>query len=106
MTLNEVGSSCEWSREQEIAFETAMEKPLEQILCEYNLFVDNASLNQSDNVPLQSYNSPEISANLASKNAVVKNESKTSKSNQERKKTIHWTNEEHMLVSFFFFFLS
>ncbi|WVZ26564.1 hypothetical protein V8G54_005108 [Vigna mungo] len=132
MTADEVGSSSEWSKEQDKAFENALAihpedasdrwekiaadvpgKTLEEIKHHYKLLVEDVNQIESGCVPLPSYNYPsEGSASHASDEGAGKkggsswnsnNESshgnKASKSDQERRKGIAWTEDEHRLVS-------
>lgn len=132
MTADEVGSSSEWSKEQDKAFENALAihpedasdrwekiaadvpgKTLEEIKHHYKLLVEDVNQIESGCVPLPSYNYPsEGSASHASDEGAGKkggsswnsnNESshgnKASRSDQERRKGIAWTEDEHRLVS-------
>ncbi|KAK6253124.1 hypothetical protein QUC31_014844 [Theobroma cacao] len=128
MTVDEAGSSSEWSREQDKAFENALAtyaedssdrwekiaadvpgKTLEEIKKHYELLEDDVSRIESGCVPLPSYNSLEGSAGLAGDegtgkkgsshlghyNSESNNGSKNSRSDQERRKGIAWTEDEH-----------
>ncbi|KAG5017262.1 hypothetical protein GLYMA_08G290100v4 [Glycine max] len=130
MTVDEVGSSSEWSKEQDKAFENALAihpedasdrwekiaadvpgKTLEEIKHHYELLVEDVNQIESGCVPLPSYNSsPEGSTSHASDEGAGKkgghswnsnNESnhgtKASRSDQERRKGIAWTEDEHRL---------
>ncbi|KAG5091469.1 hypothetical protein AAZX31_18G124300 [Glycine max] len=130
MTVDEVGSSSQWSKEQDKAFENALAihpedasdrwekiaadvpgKTLEEIKHHYELLVEDVSQIESGYVPLPSYNSsPEGSTSHASEEGAGKkgghswnsnNESnhgtKASRSDQERRKGIAWTEDEHRL---------
>jgi len=132
MTVDEVGSSSEWSIEQDKAFENALAihpedasdrwekiaadvpgKTLEEIKHHYERLVEDVNQIESGCVPLPSYNySSEGSASHASDEGAGKkggsswnsnNESnqgnKASRSDQERRKGIAWTEDEHRLVS-------
>ncbi|KAH1264761.1 Transcription factor SRM1 [Glycine max] len=123
-----VGSSSEWSKEQDKAFENALaihledasdrwekimadvpRKTLEEIKHHYELLVEDVNQIESGCVPLASYNSsPEGSISHASDEGAGKkgghswnsnNESnhgtKASRSDQERRKGIAWTEDEH-----------
>ncbi|RDX61478.1 Transcription factor SRM1 [Mucuna pruriens] len=129
MTVDEVGSSSEWSKEQDKAFENALAihpedasdrwekiaadvpgKTLEEIKHHYELLVEDVNQIESGCVPLPSYNSSEGSTSHASDEGAGKkgghswncnNESnhgtKASRSDQERRKGIAWTEDEHRL---------
>lgn len=129
MSVDEVGSNSEWSREQDKAFENAIAihpedaadrwekiaadvpgKTLEQIKHHYELLVDDIKQIESGCVPLPSYNSSsEGSTSHATDegsgkkgnhpwNSNSESNQKASKSDQERRKGIAWTEEEHRLV--------
>lgn len=112
--MDEVGStSCEWSREQNKAFERALaihseddvnrwekiaadvpEKTLEEIKHHYELLVEDIHKIESGYVPLANYESCLESSNStkrASEGAAVKKRTKASGS-------YHWTKEEHRFV--------
>ncbi|XP_020220283.1 transcription factor SRM1 [Cajanus cajan] len=130
MTMDEVGSSSEWSKEQDKAFENALAihaedasdrwekiaadvqgKTLEEIKHHYELLVEDVNQIESGCVPLPSYNSSsEGSTSHAGDEGAGKkgghswncnNESnhgtKASRSDQERRKGIAWTEDEHRL---------
>ncbi|CAL0330959.1 unnamed protein product [Lupinus luteus] len=129
MKVDEVGSSSEWSIEEDKAFENALAtypedasdrwekiagdvpgKSLQEIQFHYNLLVDDVNQIESGFVPLPSYNSssPRGSIGQVSNDGAenkgtrlwnYNNESnlKASKSDQERRKGIAWTEEEHRL---------
>ncbi|KAG2377191.1 hypothetical protein LR48_Vigan06g154200 [Vigna angularis] len=130
MTVDEVDSSSEWSREQDKAFENALAthpedasdrwekiaadvpgKTIEEIKQHYELLVEDVSQIESGCVPLPSYNSSsEGSTNHASDEGAGKKGSglgnfnsesnhgtKASRSDQERRKGIAWTEDEHRL---------
>ncbi|KAL1292221.1 hypothetical protein HN51_060676 [Arachis hypogaea] len=126
MTGDEVDSSSEWSWEQDKAFEEALVthpddaldrwekiaadvpgKTVEEIKQHYELLVEDVNLIESGCVTLPSYNSSlEGSANHASdegggKKGKHDSESnhgtKASRSDQERRKGIAWTEDEHRL---------
>ncbi|CAJ2643699.1 unnamed protein product [Trifolium pratense] len=101
--MDELGnSSCYWSREQDIAFENALAnhpeeweqfaahvtgKSLEEVKRHYVDLIDDVNHIESGYVPLPNYN--EIRA--------VKKRTKTSRTVQERRKGIPWTEAEHRL---------
>ena len=128
MTVDEVGSSSVWSREQDKAFENALAtypeddsdrwekiaadvpgKTLEEIKHHYELLVEDLNQIESGCVPLPSYNSSsEGSATHASDegagkkvghlgqhNSESNHGTKASRSDQERRKGIAWTEDEH-----------
>ncbi|OMO62355.1 hypothetical protein COLO4_33116 [Corchorus olitorius] len=129
MTVDEAGSSLEWSREQDKAFENALAtypedasdrwekitadvpgKTLEEIKKHYELLEDDVSRIESGCVPLPSYNSDgsaghagdegtgkKGSGNLGHYNGESNHGSKNSRSDQERRKGIAWTEDEHRL---------
>lgn len=139
MTVDEVESSCEWSREQDKAFENALAthpedasdrwekiaadvpgKTIEEIKQHYELLVEDINQIESGCVPLPSYNSSsEGSASHASDegaagkkggsngnyNGESNNGSKASRSDQERRKGIAWTEDEHRQVYRCFYIL-
>lgn len=130
MTVDEGGNTSVWTREQDKAFENALAthtedssdrwekiaadvpgKTLEEIKHHYDLLVDDVERIESGCIPLPSYNSSsEGSAGHAGDEGTSKkgghfnNEShhgsKTSRSDQERRKGIAWTEEEHRRVLF------
>ncbi|WJX87888.1 hypothetical protein P8452_70030 [Trifolium repens] len=101
--MDELGSSsCDWSREQDIAFENALAnfphgwervvanvtgKSLNEIKRHYVDLIDDVNHIESGYVPLPVYN--EIRS--------VKKRTETSRSVQERRKGIPWTEAEHRL---------
>ncbi|XP_020207814.1 transcription factor SRM1 isoform X2 [Cajanus cajan] len=130
MTVDEVDSSSEWSREQDKAFENALAtypedasdrwekiaadvpgKTIEDIKQHYELLAEDINQIESGCVPLPSYNSSsEGSASHASDEGAGKKGSglgnynsesnhgnKPSRSDQERRKGIAWTEDEHRL---------
>ncbi|KAG5010365.1 hypothetical protein AAZX31_07G162900 [Glycine max] len=130
MTVDEVDSSSEWSREQDKAFENALAthledasdrwekivadvpgKTIEEIKQHYELLVEDINQIESGCVPLPSYNSSsEGSTSHASDEGAGKKGSgpghyssesnhgtKASRSDQERRKGIAWTEDEHRL---------
>ncbi|XP_057750863.1 transcription factor SRM1-like [Arachis stenosperma] len=130
MAGDEVGSSSEWSFEQDKAFENALGtypeddpdrwekiaadvtgKTLEEVKQHYELLVDDVNLIESGRVTLPAYNSTsEGSTGNASdegggkkggqpwnSNSESNNGSKSSRSDQERRKGIAWTEDEHRL---------
>ncbi|KHN14065.1 hypothetical protein glysoja_048339 [Glycine soja] len=127
MTMDEVGSSSEWSKEQDKAFENALAihpedasdrwekivvdipgKTLEEIKHHYELLVEDVNQIESGCVPLPSYNSsPEGSTSQGAgkkgghswnSNNECNHGTKASRSDQERQKGIAWTEDEHRLV--------
>ncbi|CAL0308398.1 unnamed protein product [Lupinus luteus] len=123
MSVDEMDVSSEWSWEQDKAFESALVnhpedapdrwekiatdvpgKTIEEIKQHYELLVEDINQIESGCVPLPSYNSSlEGSASHASdegagkKGGHHKSDSKTSRSDQERRKGIAWTEDEHRL---------
>ncbi|RZB41919.1 tRNase Z TRZ1 isoform X1 [Glycine soja] len=128
MTVDEVDSSSEWSREQDKAFKNALAthpeddsdrwekiaadvpgKTIEEIKQHYELLVEDINQIESGCVPLPSYNSSsEGSTSHASDEGAGKKGSgpghysgesnhgtKASRSDQERRKGIAWTEDEH-----------
>ena len=125
MTVDEAGSSSEWSREQDKAFENALatypedssdrwekiaaevpDKTLEEIKEHYELLEDDVNRFESGCVPLPPYNSSEGSAGHTGDEGTGKkgsshynsdsnHGSKNSRSDQERRKGIAWTEDEH-----------
>lgn len=130
MTVDEVGSSSEWTKEQDKAFENALAihpedapdrwekvaadvpgKTLEEIKHHYELLVDDVNQIESGCVPLPSYNSSSEGSSHASdegagkkggnpwnSNSESNHGTKASRSDQERRKGIAWTEDEHRLV--------
>jgi hypothetical protein len=104
LAMDELGSSsCDWSREQDIAFENALAnfphgwervvanvtgKSLNEIKRHYVDLIDDVNHIESGYVPLPVYN--EIRS--------VKKRTETSRSVQERRKGIPWTEAEHRLI--------
>ncbi|KAE8696604.1 Transcription factor DIVARICATA [Hibiscus syriacus] len=130
MSVDEAGSSSEWTREQDKAFENAVAtypkdssdrwermaadvpgKTLEEIKEHYKFLEDDINAIETGCVPLPPYNSSESSAGhagddgagkkgtsqLGHYNSESNNGSKNSKSDQERRKGIAWTEDEHRL---------
>ncbi|KAE8660945.1 Transcription factor DIVARICATA [Hibiscus syriacus] len=130
MSVDEAGSSSEWTREQDKAFENALAtypedssdrwekiaadvpgKTLEEIKEHYKLLEDDINAIESGCVPLPPYNSTVSSAGHAGDEGASKkgtshaghfnsesnHGSKNSKSDQERRKGIAWTEDEHRL---------
>nr|QSD99522.1 MYB family transcription factor [Melilotus albus] len=117
--MDEVGSSssCEWSREQDKAFEIALAthpedavdrwekiakdvpgKTLEEIKRHYVILFDDIHHIESGFVPLPDYDSfAESSRKRASEGGAVKKGSKASSSYHERRKGVPWTEAEHRL---------
>ncbi|KAG5007260.1 hypothetical protein JHK85_025802 [Glycine max] len=124
MTMDEVGSSSEWSKEQDKAFENALAihledasdrwekivadvpgKTLEEIKYHYELLVEDVNRIESGCVPLASYNSsPEGSTSQGAgkkgghswnSNNESNHGTKASRSDQEWRKGIAWTKDEH-----------
>lgn len=138
MTVDEVESISEWSREQDKAFENALAtypedasdrwekiaadvpgKTMEEIKQHYEFLVDDVNQIEAGCVPIPSYNSSsEGSTSHASDEGVGKkgglngnnnsesnHGTKASRSDQERRKGIAWTEDEHrqvylLLISF------
>ncbi|KAG4152887.1 hypothetical protein ERO13_D04G149100v2 [Gossypium hirsutum] len=127
MTVEEADSSSKWSREQDKAFENALAsypedfsdrwekiaanvpgKTLEEIKEHYELLEDDVNRIESGCVPLPPYNSSESSAgdegagkkgssHSGNCNSESNHGSKNSRSDQERRKGIAWTEDEHRL---------
>lgn len=130
MTVDEAGSSSEWTREQDKAFENALAtysedasdrwekiaadvpgKTLEEIKHHYELLVDDLNQIESGCVPLPAYSSTSEGStshggdegtgkkggHLGHYNSESNHGSKVSKSDQERRKGIAWTEDEHRL---------
>ncbi|XP_004513250.1 transcription factor SRM1 [Cicer arietinum] len=130
MTVDEVESISEWSREQDKAFENALAtypedasdrwekiaadvpgKTMEEIKQHYEFLVDDVNQIEAGCVPIPSYNSSsEGSTSHASDEGVGKkgglngnnnsesnHGTKASRSDQERRKGIAWTEDEHRL---------
>ncbi|KAJ7942623.1 transcription factor DIVARICATA-like [Quillaja saponaria] len=130
MTVDEVGSSSPWSRDQDIAFENALAtypedssdrwekitedvpgKTLEEIKHHYELLVDDVNRIESGCVPLPAYNSSSDGStshageegngkkggHFGNYNGESNHGSKGSRSDQERRKGIAWTEDEHRL---------
>ncbi|KAH9771808.1 transcription factor SRM1 [Citrus sinensis] len=131
MTVDEVGSSSVWTKEQDKAFENALVsypedasdrwekiaadvpgKSLEEIKQHYELLVDDVNRIESGCVPLPSYNSSsDGSMSHAGDEGTSNgkkgghyghfnsesNGNKSSRSDQERRKGIAWTEDEHRL---------
>ncbi|XP_021889840.1 transcription factor SRM1-like [Carica papaya] len=125
MTVDEAGGSSSWSREQDKAFENALAtypedstdrweriagdvpgKTLEEIKHHYDLLVDDVNRIESGCVPLPAYNSSEGSTSQAGDEGTGKkgshvghysesNHGSKSRSDQERRKGIAWTEDEH-----------
>ena len=141
MTVDEAGSSSEWTREQDKAFENALAtysedasdrwekiaadvpgKTLEEIKQHYELLVDDVNQIESGCVPLPAYNSTSEGStshggdegtgkkggHLGHYNSESNHGSKVSKSDQERRKGIAWTEDEHRYLCLFscFYFLA
>ncbi|CAA7027034.1 unnamed protein product [Microthlaspi erraticum] len=127
MTVEEVSDGSAWSREDDIAFERALAihtdeseerwekiaaevpgKSVEQIKEHYELLVEDVSRIESGCVPLPDYGSPERSNGHAgdeggsskkggNSHAGESNQGSKAKSDQERRKGIAWTEDEHRL---------
>lgn len=125
MTVEEVSDGSVWSREDDIAFERALAnntdeseerwekiaadvpgKSVEQIKEHYELLVEDVTRIESGCVPLPAYGSPEGSNGHAgdegasskkggNSHAGESNQAGKSKSDQERRKGIAWTEDEH-----------
>ncbi|KAJ8546513.1 hypothetical protein K7X08_032390 [Anisodus acutangulus] len=126
MTIDESSSSI-WSREQDKAFENALAtypddsedrwekiasdvpgKTLEEVKYHYDLLLDDVSRIESGCVPLPCYNSSSESSTshggdegTGKKSGNLNGESnhggKSSRADQERRKGIAWTEDEHRL---------
>ncbi|KAJ1393729.1 SANT/Myb domain [Sesbania bispinosa] len=129
MTVDEVDSSSEWSREQDKAFENALAthpedasdrwekiaadvpgKTIEEIKQHYELLVDDVNQIEAGCVPLPSYNSSSEGSHASDEGAGKKGHcnsegTKASRSDQERRKGIAWTEEEHRQVYHCFYYL-
>uniref|UniRef100_A0A2P2LQS9 DNA binding protein n=1 Tax=Rhizophora mucronata TaxID=61149 RepID=A0A2P2LQS9_RHIMU len=130
MTVEEVGCSSVWTREQDKAFEIALAthpedasdrwekiasdvpgKTLEDIKHHYDLLVDDVNQIEAGCVPLPSYSSSsdgsmsqagdegtgKKGAHSGHHNSESSNGNKASRSDQERRKGIAWTEDEHRL---------
>ncbi|KAE9615767.1 putative transcription factor MYB/SANT family [Lupinus albus] len=127
MSVDEMDVSSEWSWEQDKAFESALVnhpedapdrwekivddvpgKTIEEIKQHYELLVEDINQIESGCVPLPSYNSSlEGSASRSSdegagkkgghQNSGSNHGTNTSRSDQERRKGIAWTEDEHRL---------
>ncbi|GAB4839643.1 regulator of chromosome condensation [Ancistrocladus abbreviatus] len=130
MAVDEMGTSCLWSREQDKAFENALAthpedaadrwekitddvpgKTLEEVKHHYDLLVQDVNQIESGCVPLPSYSSSsDGSTSHASEEGTGKKSGhlghfsgesnhggKASRSDQERRKGIAWTEDEHRL---------
>ncbi|KAE9605268.1 putative transcription factor MYB/SANT family [Lupinus albus] len=122
--MDEMNCSSEWSWEQDKAFESALVthpedapdrwekiaadvpgKTIEEIKQHYELLVEDVNQIESGCVPLPSYNSsPEGSASHASDEGAGKksghhnsDSNHGTKADQERRKGIAWTEDEHRL---------
>ncbi|KAF1863330.1 hypothetical protein Lal_00031330 [Lupinus albus] len=125
MSVDEMDGSSEWSWEQDKAFESALVthpedapdrwekiaadvpgKTVEEIKQHYELLLEDINQIESGRVPLPSYNSSsEGSASQASdegadkkgghRNGESNHGTKASRSDQERRKGIAWTEDEH-----------
>lgn len=132
MTVDEVGSSSVWTKEQDKAFENALVsypedasdrwekiaadvpgKSLEEIKQHYELLVDDVNRIESGCVPLPAYNSSSDGSmshagdegtsngkkggHYGHFNSESNHGNKPSRSDQERRKGIAWTEDEHRL---------
>ncbi|KAJ8759324.1 hypothetical protein K2173_006844 [Erythroxylum novogranatense] len=128
MTVDEVGCSSMWTREQDKAFENALAtypeddsdrwekiasdvpgKTVEEIRHHYDLLVEDISQIESGCVPLPAYNEEGSTSHASDEgtgkkgghsghhNGDSNHGNKTSRSDQERRKGIAWTEEEHRL---------
>ncbi|KAE8711773.1 Transcription factor DIVARICATA [Hibiscus syriacus] len=130
MSVDEAGSSSEWTRVQDKVFENALAtypedssdrweriaadvpgKALEEIKEHYKVLEDDINAIEAGCVPMPSYNSSESSegdagddgagkkgtSQLGHYNSESNHGSKNSKSDQERRKGIAWTEDEHRL---------
>ncbi|XP_010547700.1 PREDICTED: transcription factor DIVARICATA-like isoform X2 [Tarenaya hassleriana] len=124
MTVDEVSGSSTWSREDDIAFENALVNHLDetedrwekiaadvpgktpdQIKGHYELLVEDINSIESGRVPLPAYSSPEGSNGHVGDGGGTDKKGGgdfnhgggKSKTEQERRKGIAWTEEEHRL---------
>ncbi|KAJ9188761.1 hypothetical protein P3X46_000128 [Hevea brasiliensis] len=129
MTVDEVGCSSLWTREQDKAFENALAtypedapdrwekiaadvpgKTQEEIKLHYELLVEDLNQIEAGCVPLPNYSSSEGSVShagdegtskkgghLGHHNSESAHGNKASRSDQERRKGIAWTEDEHRL---------
>ncbi|KAJ9179602.1 hypothetical protein P3X46_011372 [Hevea brasiliensis] len=110
MIVDEASCSSLWTREQDKAFENAFATYAEDIKLHYELLVEDLNQIEAGCVPLPNYSSSEGSMNyagnegtskkgghLAYHNNEFKHGNKASRSDQERRKGIAWTEEEHSL---------
>ncbi|WZZ37964.1 hypothetical protein YC2023_034223 [Brassica napus] len=127
MTVEEVSDGSVWSREDDIAFERALAsytdeseekwekiaadvpgKSVEQIKEHYEVLVEDVGRIESGCVPLPDYGSPEGSSGHGgddggsgkkggNSHAGESNQGSKAKSEQERRKGIAWTEDEHRL---------
>ncbi|KAF8081701.1 hypothetical protein N665_0870s0023 [Sinapis alba] len=124
MTVEEVSDGSAWSREDDIAFERALAnytdeseekwekiaadvpgKSVEQIKEHYELLVEDVSRIESGCVPLPDYGSPEgtnghagdVGGGSSKKGGNSHAGESKAKSEQERRKGIAWTEDEHRL---------
>lgn len=112
-----MGSSCEWSRDQDKAFENALAnypedvvdrwekiaadvpgKTLEEIKRHYVVLFDDINHIESGFVPLPDYDSfSKSSTKRTGEGGAVKRGTKASSSYQDRRKGVPWTEDEHRL---------
>ncbi|CAN0888225.1 Transcription factor SRM1 [Linum grandiflorum] len=130
MAVDEVGSSCSWTREQDKAFEIALGahpeddsdrwekiaaevegKTPEEVKEHFDLLLEDIGMIESGCIPLPSYNSSsESSTSLGgeegtgkkgghggNQNSESNQGNKGSRADQERRKGIAWTEDEHRL---------
>nr|CAD1821108.1 unnamed protein product [Ananas comosus var. bracteatus] len=108
MVVEESSSSSSWSREQEKAFENALATlPEDYVKLHYEILVDDISSIELGRVPLPSYASSSEGADHANEGSSGKkgghshgdsgHGGKGSRSDQERRKGIAWTEDEHRL---------
>ncbi|KAL0728419.1 hypothetical protein Bca4012_024512 [Brassica carinata] len=127
MTVEEVSDGSVWSREDDIAFERALAsytdesedkwekiaadvpgKSVEQIKEHYEVLVEDVSRIESGRVPLPAYGSPQGSTGDGDDGGSTKkgggnshagesNQGSKAKADQERRKGIAWTEDEHRL---------
>lgn len=121
MTADVPENGREWSREEDKAFENALAtypedsldrwekilgdvggKSLEEIKHHYELLVDDVNRIESGSVPLPRYNSRVGDEGIGKKGGNLGNFNsdsiKGSRSDQERRKGLAWTEDEHRLV--------
>ncbi|KAF3500030.1 hypothetical protein F2Q69_00045214 [Brassica cretica] len=124
MTVEEVSDGSAWSREDDIAFERALAnhtdeseekwekiaadvpgKSVEQIKEHYELLVEDVGRIESGCVPLPSYRSPPEDAGddggSSKRGGNSHDQGSKAKADQERRKGIAWSEDEHSKLEFF-----